>query len=48
MTENKQFPRPDIKIVNTQTGIEEIKPMPDDEYAVWLEECLKFAKNNSL
>lgn len=39
MADDKQFPRPDVKIINVMTGEEIIQPMSDDEYQVWLTEC---------
>ena len=39
MADDKQFPRPNVKIINVTTGEEIIEPMSDDEYHNWLAEC---------
>ena len=44
MPDNAKYPRPTVKIVNVLDGTEEIVPMPDADYAIWLENCLAYER----
>jgi len=41
MADDKQFPRPDVKIINVTTGEEKIEKMSENDYVEWSEECKK-------
>ena len=42
MPDSTDYPRPDVKIVNVETGVETTQLMSDDDYAVWLANCIAF------